>query len=271
MVTFCEQHQLRFMVLFGSRARRMERAASDLDLALMPLCWPDDTDAPWNLSSALTKALRRSDLDVAWLPYASWLLWWEVARDGILLYENCPGQYRSFQIVAALRRADSRLWRQRDHCFLQRVLEGSWDVNAELIRRKLTVMGQYLRELEQVLTHGRKRFLEEFQVHRTAERQLELLVECAAAINTEVAQAVGGIPPSDYYSSFFSLSSTGWLDAATAQELATVAGLRNRLVHQYEDIELPRLYQATKKSVRHWRRYVTSILRNLEEKDAERY
>lgn len=41
-------------------------------------------------------------------------------------------------------------------------------------------------------------------------------MQSAGAINTEVGQSVAGTPPSDYYSSFFSLVTAGWI----SQELA---------------------------------------------------
>jgi uncharacterized protein YutE (UPF0331/DUF86 family) len=99
--------------------------------------------------------------------------------------------------------------------------------------------------------------------HRVAERQIELLVECAGKLNSELAQSLAKIPVSDYYSSFFSLASTGWIDEATAGRLATLAGLRNRLVHQYEDVRLPKLFKACVDSLPDWRAYLANITSHL--------
>lgn len=257
-----QEQELEFIVLFGSRARKTEQPSSDIDLAIMPSReMPDDTS--WQIVNSLVERLARADLDPVWLPTASWLLAWEVARDGRVLYEREAGAFHKYWLATALRRAEAEPWRRRDSHFLDRVIKQDRTLHTDLVRRYLSLLGQYLEELEQVLTSDRQHFVDDFRVHRLAERQLELLVEAAAAINTEVSQAVAGIPPSDYYSSFFSLSQAGWITPATARALASVAGLRNRLVHQYEDVNQERLYDAAVGCIPHWRTYLSSARARL--------
>lgn len=79
-------------------------------------------------------------------------------------------------------------------------------------------MTRHLGELETVLQHSLEDFSANPLLLRTAERDTELLVECAAKINTAIGQSKG-IPPSDYYSSFFALT-PDWLTGEVAEELA---------------------------------------------------
>lgn len=255
---------LRFVALFGSHARGTARAGSDLDLALMPTRLGSQPPRSVKLAEQLIHALRRSDLDFVYLPEASWLVNSEVARDGRPLYEAWPGAFRAFQEVAHWRRVDGRRRRDLDRGLLQRYLEGDWTMNEDLVRQRLESMARYLRELEAVLESPKQTFVSEPRDHHAAERLAELLVEGASRINSEVSASVAGIPASDYYTSFFSLSSAGWLEPETAGALAPLAGLRNILVHQYEEVRLPDLYDTLKASLPDWRAYLASVAGHLE-------
>jgi len=54
----------------------------------------------------------------------------------------------------------------------------------------------------------------------------------------------GQRPPKDYYESFTQLAKVGALSAAFATRIAACAGLRNRLVHEYDDIDPERMHEA---------------------------
>lgn len=97
-------------------------------------------------------------------------------------------------------------------------------------------------------------------VHHSAERLLELLVECAGAINNEVSQAVAGIPPSDYYSSFFSMVSAGWLSQELALELAEYARIRNTLC---DSISLDEIYKHMQGCLTPWTGYLARVNERL--------
>lgn len=259
---FARKENLSLVLLFGSRAQDQSRDDSDLDLALQP-CNPDAE--PEGIERRLINALKRSDLDLLWLPHASALARARVASTARLLYEDQPSRFRHFVQEAILRQSDSRVWAENDLQFVTRSLERDWKMDRDLVLRKLAQLAEYLEQLEQVMEVDQTTFARDFRIHRVAERQIELLVECAGKLNTEIAQSLAKIPPSDYYSSFFCLAATGWLDDDTAGRLATLAGLRNRLVHQYEDIRLPRLFKACQSSLPDWRAYLTSLTKHLQE------
>jgi uncharacterized protein YutE (UPF0331/DUF86 family) len=211
----------------------------------------------------LIRELGRSDLDIVWLPEASWLLQQQVASLGVPLFESGPGTFQKFQSDAHWRGVDAGPWRDRQRAFLRRFLAGDWSLNRDIVQRRLESVVRYLRELEPVLRTPKDVFVSQPRDYHTAERLTELLIENAARINTEVAASVAGIPASDYYSSFFSLSSAGWLDSETAVRLAPLAGLRNMLVHQYEDIRLPDLYDTLVAALPAWQTYVRSVASRL--------
>ena len=240
------------LLLFGSQARRTAGPDSDVDVAILATQRIDDL-------GPLGQALGSHNLDVVWLEEASWLLWQEAFRDGIPLYQRTPNLFLELRLESLLRSWDSDIWRERNRRFVERMLREGLALNRDLVERKLALMAQYVGELKPILELPQSRFVQDPMVHHAAERIVELLVECAASINTEVSQSLAGTPPSDYYSSFFSLASTGWIEPSTARALADWARLRNTLVHRYESVGLDELYMALQKSPESWSKYLNSV------------
>jgi len=206
-------------------------------------------------------ALGRSDVDFVWLSETSWLLGWEVAR-GTLLAETIPGAYATWRRFAWQRYADRRLWEERDRRYFTRFEEDDWALNVPVIQRKLNAVARYLMELESSLPATEEAYLQD--PYRT-DRLFQLLVDAAVGINGEVAESVGKIPPSDYYTSFFALLQCGWIDHDTAGALAPLAGVRNRLVHQYEELDPSLVYEMIQAALPRWHTYLSTVRARLDQ------
>ncbi len=63
-------------------------------------------------------------------------------------------------------------------------------------------------------------------------------------VNYHVITASGHPPPADYHASFVRLAELGILEPAFAKRIARSAGLRNRLVHDYEGIDHAKVFAA---------------------------
>ena len=72
---------------------------------------------------------------------------------------------------------------------------------------------------------------------KAAERLLQELIEAAIDINLYILAASGAGVPDESYQSFIQLGTSRVLDEELARKLAPAAGLRNRLVHEYQDID----------------------------------
>ena len=238
------------LVLFGSQARGTAKANSDTDIGIVR-------------GEGAYDSRGLESFDLVWLDDASWLLFSEVAREGRCLWQSNPAAFEEFQSASLRRSWLAETWRHRDRDFLRRTIEGDLILKRDLILRKTAQLAQYLQEMEPLIALDAERFLQESVQHYAAERLLELIVECAGTINTEVSQAVASIPPSDYYSSFFSMASAGWLTQSLAEELSVWTGWRNRLVHRYENVSLPEFHRLLQGFSRPWRQYLASIQANL--------
>jgi uncharacterized protein YutE (UPF0331/DUF86 family) len=92
---------------------------------------------------------------------------------------------------------------------------------------------------------------------------LQELIEAAIDINTYIIVQQGHNPPDDYYTSFMEAGRFGILPAELAERLAPSAGLRNRLVHEYDRIDSRIILEATKTARDLYSQYVIEINRFL--------
>ncbi len=74
---------------------------------------------------------------------------------------------------------------------------------------------------------------------------------------------LGEAAPDTYYEGFIRLVSPGVLPAPLAQVLAPSAGLRNRLVHEYDVINDVIVYNAVLEALQLYSMYVGEILEYL--------
>lgn len=144
-------------------------------------------------------------------------------------------------------------------------------VNRELIRRKLNKLIQYLNELETIKKYSYEDYLENFFIKRTTERLLQLVVEVATDINSQLILDIGDPPPKDYYESFILLSELTVIDQKLANELAPSTGLRNRLVHEYDKIDDVIVFESVLTALKMFREYIKKIenylIKDEKEKD----
>jgi uncharacterized protein YutE (UPF0331/DUF86 family) len=116
----------------------------------------------------------------------------------------------------------------------------------EIIRRKLTVIVENLRALEQIKDITREQYFEDIYKRKATERLLQELIEAAIDINTHIIVRTGNTLPDDYYESFLKAGSLKIISADLAEKLAPSAGLSNRLVHEYDLLEHSLVFDAVK-------------------------
>ena len=132
-----------------------------------------------------------------------------------------------------------------------------------LVRRKLNKMIKYIGQLEEVNKYTLEDYLDNFFIKRTTERLVQLVVEVATDINAHIVVDEGYSPPDDYYNSFLRLSEIGVISQSFAKELAPSAGLRNRLVHEYEEIDDKIVFKSIKKAIENYSKYIKIVEKYL--------
>jgi uncharacterized protein YutE (UPF0331/DUF86 family) len=105
-----------------------------------------------------------------------------------------------------------------------------------VVERKLSVITDNLHILEPIAKLSLDRYRSDVFIRKGTERLLQELIEAAIDINTHVLVQEGHSPPDEYHQGFLRLAEIGVLSSDLATALAPSAGLRNRLVHEYDAI-----------------------------------
>ena len=136
-------------------------------------------------------------------------------------------------------------------------------IDAALIKRKIEHILSYLEELKPIAKISFEEFVGDKRNFRTAERDLQLIVDTAVDINNHLVVASGSLPPNDYFESFIKLSNLQIFPKQFAERIAQSAGLRNRLVHEYEEIDLSRLFEDLENDIRDYQEYCEYIIKYI--------
>jgi uncharacterized protein YutE (UPF0331/DUF86 family) len=132
-------------------------------------------------------------------------------------------------------------------------------MSPEIIHRKLSNMINYLEDL---LPYQNVSYETFYSDHYKIERLIELLVMTASDIAFHLLSQQKEPPPASYRAAFIRLGELEILDTETSQNLALGAGLRNILVHDYEEIDYQLLHKSILLIIRDIRRFVDIISNN---------
>jgi uncharacterized protein YutE (UPF0331/DUF86 family) len=132
-------------------------------------------------------------------------------------------------------------------------------IEKDIVKRKLAVIVRNLEALTGISRLTRQEYEEDLYRRKAAERLLQELIEAAIDINTHLIVELGGTVPDSYYESFLELGSLHVLGAELARSLAPSAGLRNRLVHEYDAIDDSIVYDSVDQAMTLYTEYVRTI------------
>lgn len=114
----------------------------------------------------------------------------------------------------------------------------------EIVKRKLAIIVENLKALDPIRGMSQEEYLQDIYKRKATERLLQELIEAAIDINVHLIVASGHIVPDDYYESFIKAGEMKIISMDLAQKLAPSAGLRNRLVHEYDRLEHSTVFKA---------------------------
>lgn len=138
------------------------------------------------------------------------------------------------------------------------------ELDAELVRRKLAAISRNLADLAAVESLSLAEYRSDRFRQKGTERLLQELIEAAVDANLHLTRAFNRPAPADYYQSFIELGKAGVVSAGLAERLAPAAGLRNRLVHEYDAIDDAMVLRAVGHARRDFGDYLAAVARHLE-------
>lgn len=132
-------------------------------------------------------------------------------------------------------------------------------IDKAIIRRKLAVIIENLNALGPISGMTREEYIQDVYKRKATERLLQELIEAAIDINIHMIVQTGNIAPDDYYRSFIDAGRLKIIPIELAEKLAPSAGLRNRLVHEYDLIEHAIVLDAVQMAEKLYSEYVKQV------------
>ncbi|MDI6773399.1 MAG: DUF86 domain-containing protein [bacterium] len=117
-------------------------------------------------------------------------------------------------------------------------------IDHEVLVRKSTLIAEDLVRLRPLADMPADDYLSRVDVQLATERLLERMIGRMLDVNYHVAVEMGGTAPRDFFESFLRMAELKVLPPDFARQIAQTAGLRNRLAHEYNDIDPRQVYQA---------------------------
>lgn len=137
-------------------------------------------------------------------------------------------------------------------------------IDPTLVVRKINLISQDLDELLPISHKDPNEYISSHIDEILAERYLERMIGRMIDINYHLITETGHPPPTDYYQSFTQLGRLDILPSAFAQQIAACAGLRNRIVHEYDEIEPRKVYEGLQAAMRDIPQYLAHIHQYLQ-------
>ena len=117
-------------------------------------------------------------------------------------------------------------------------------VDGELVKRKLALILDDLEKLRSLAGVSREEFVSDYHPRLMVERLLERVIGRMIDINYHLLTETRLTIPKDYYESFLRLADLEILSPDEARKFAQLAGLRNRLAHEYNNLDDRKLFDA---------------------------
>lgn len=132
-------------------------------------------------------------------------------------------------------------------------------IDRELIARKLRLIAEDGANLCKLASLSLEGHLKDQRNEDLAERYLERVIGRIIDINNHIIRSRELPPPEDYYKTFTKLCEIGVMTPKLAEVLTPFAGLRNRLTHEYNEIDPTKVYESIKRLLDHLPEYTRAV------------
>ncbi|MEA5618711.1 DUF86 domain-containing protein [Cronbergia sp. UHCC 0137] len=137
-----------------------------------------------------------------------------------------------------------------------------------IIETRLELIGRYLDYLKKFEGISLDDYLSSFEQQLITERLLQLMTQAAIDINDHILSKLTSGKSYTNFDGFIELGKYQILTSELANQIAPSSGLRNRLVHEYDDIDPNQVFKAISFALQQYPLYVRQIntyLMTLEE------
>ncbi len=136
-------------------------------------------------------------------------------------------------------------------------------VNPAIVTAKFAYMKQYLEDLIRFRDLSLEDYLKSHN-HYVVERLLQLIADVQTDINRHLIKGLGGVQPVENAETPIVVNSLGVIDIGLAQKMSASIGLRNVIVHLYDEINPEIVHGAIALTIADYAQYQRQILNYLD-------
>ncbi len=144
-------------------------------------------------------------------------------------------------------------------------------LDIDFLRRKTKLIQEDLSRLEELSEYSLEEIAKDHIKFAAVERFLEKIITRAIDINQHIVAEIGkgDEPIRGYEDTFLALYKIGVYDRDFAEKIAPSAGLRNRLVYEYNNTNQEILYQSVKDAISQYAEYCNYILNFIQSNEKD--
>jgi uncharacterized protein YutE (UPF0331/DUF86 family) len=136
-------------------------------------------------------------------------------------------------------------------------------IDKKLIHRKISLINVDLKSLQALNKLSLKTYLSKSEYEALAERYLERIIGRMIDINYHILSEMENDVPTDFYNSFVKMGRKKYLPLKLSSTMADSAGLRNRLAHEYDEIDPKKVFEAIDSCLRDVPKYLKNIVKSV--------
>ncbi len=139
-------------------------------------------------------------------------------------------------------------------------------LDKEFLSQKLVDLSRFVDELDTLRARSFSEYKQNYEKRHATEKLIELVVEYATDVNRHIVAAFAETSPPTYYDSFSEMHKLKILSKELYLRLASTTGLRNRLVHRYDEIDHKIVHHSVVPLIGNYRRYLVVVYDYLKKK-----
>lgn len=143
-------------------------------------------------------------------------------------------------------------------------------IDTVIVTTRLDFLARYLDNLKRFEQISLDDYLLDFDTQLITERLLQLMAQAAIDINDHILSKLNPGKSETNFNSFIILGKYSVITVELARQIAPSSGLRNRLVHKYDEIDPQQVFKAISLALQQYPLYVrqvSSYLNSLSQED----
>ena len=132
-------------------------------------------------------------------------------------------------------------------------------IDTVIVTTRLEFITRYLDNLKRFEEVSLDDYLINFDTQLITERLLQLMAQAAIDINDHILSKLNPGKSETNFDSFISLGKYGVITPELARQIAPPSGLRNRLVHEYDEIDPQQVFKAISFALQQYPLYVRQV------------